>query len=411
MRKCLIMTVGTGVGGGLEATESIAHAIRVSIKRQNPTEVVFIVTRESAEKTIPILEREHGETPPHRMVHIENMNNVNEVHSKIREEAEKMKKRGYEVTIDFTSGTKAMSAGAVLAAVDEMTSISYVAGERKEGKVREGREEILISKPITGILSRMEGVFARLFDTYQFSACLQVLDNLEEAAGKTESTEACRRVVEGYRLWDLFDHAEAWKVLEREKIPAGNKKFLALIAKTREGLGKDQSIQPREKQYLMVDLLNNAERRAEEGKFDDAVARLYRLTEMLAHYRLELDHGIAPSDVDPSTLPNRLREEYERKRDAEGKIKLGVHGSLTLLQEIEDPLGKLKEEAEFKDLLKRRNSSILAHGLEPVGERVYRRFHSRIVEVLESVIGEGMEMKELCKFPSFEELGLRFLAL
>ena len=42
--------------------------------------------------------------------------------------------------------------------------------------------------------------------------------------------------------------------------------------------------------YYLSDLLNNAQRRIKEQKYDDAVARLYRITELIAQINLfELD--------------------------------------------------------------------------------------------------------------------------
>jgi len=57
---------------------------------------------------------------------------------------------------------------------------------------------------------------------------------------------------------------------------AGNKQFLGqLISNPKRENGKPEP-------YYVADLINNAERRAEESKYDDAVARLYRTMELIA---------------------------------------------------------------------------------------------------------------------------------
>ncbi|MBX6764297.1 MAG: hypothetical protein IRY88_11545, partial [Rubrobacteraceae bacterium] len=43
-----------------------------------------------------------------------------------------------------------------------------------------------------------------------------------------------------------------------------------------------------------------------------------------------------------------------------------------------------EEDAVLRDLLRQRNRSILAHGLEPIGEKAARRF----LEYVEEMIGE-----------------------
>jgi len=49
---------------------------------------------------------------------------------------------------------------------------------------------------------------------------------------------------------------------------------------------------------LIADILNNARRRMKEGKYDDAMARLYRTVELIAQYRLKMKYEIDTSDVD-----------------------------------------------------------------------------------------------------------------
>ena len=49
-----------------------------------------------------------------------------------------------EIQLDFTSGTKAMSSGAVLSAIyNQCASIKYITGQRKNGVVIDGTEKFL----------------------------------------------------------------------------------------------------------------------------------------------------------------------------------------------------------------------------------------------------------------------------
>ena len=93
------------------------------------------------------------------------------------------------------------------------------------------------------------------------------------------------------------------------------------------------------KESLVVDLLNNASRRAEEGKYDDAVARLYRCIELIAQIKLKERFGIDTSDVDLKLIPEEVKDELERKRDEKGRIKIGLSDSYKLLSAFNDELG------------------------------------------------------------------------
>jgi CRISPR-associated protein (TIGR02710 family) len=115
-------------------------------------------------------------------------------------------------------------------------------------------------------------------------------------------------------------------------------------------------------------LFLNAQRRREEGKYDDAVARLYRLIEMAGQAAL-MDRGVDTGNVEPDRLPDSLRAEYAARRSPDtGKIVLGLQEDYRILAAFGNPLGEaFLENKRLRDLLAARNLSILAHGRAPVG--------------------------------------------
>ena len=131
---------------------------------------------------------------------------------------------------------------------------------------------------------------------------------------------------------------------------------------------------------LLADLYNNAGRRFDEGKFDDATARLYRLVEMLAQHVLLRDFGIRASDVDPDKVPAPFRETFARIRDErDGKIKVGLVKAHELLRGLGAPLGeRFLENERLRSRLGKRNASYLAHGTVPVEEGDCKAFLSEV---------------------------------
>ena len=119
----------------------------------------------------------------------------------------------------------------------------------------------------------------------------------------------------------------------------------------------------------LADLANNAERRTREGKFDDAVGRLYRLTEMLAQYELRMQHKMDTGDVPLkrfSELPD-LASKLEKRRANDGKIKVGLQDAYEMLAALGSELGRqFREAGKLSKLLAARNQSILAHGHVPI---------------------------------------------
>ena len=125
----------------------------------------------------------------------------------------------------------------------------------------------------------------------------------------------------------------------------------------------------------IADLLANALRRRHEARYDDGVARLYRAIESLAQLSLAERHEIPSTDNVPlDRVPEPLRDEWAlRVRD--GKLQVGLQDAFALLDELGDQTGKafkaLRLDDRERSPLAARNQSILAHGFEPVGMKVF----------------------------------------
>ena len=150
------------------------------------------------------------------------------------------------------------------------------------------------------------------------------------------------------------------------------------------------------------DLISNARRRAElESKHDDAVARLYRVMEAIAQFKLKSTYGIDSSNVNENVIPVDVREEVvSRYRDnKDNKIKLGLYVSYDLLKRLDDPLGKSFfgfYEKEIRGLLDIRNNSILAHGFRSVSQDTYEKLLDVILKF------SGIKREDLPEFPLLE---------
>jgi CRISPR-associated protein (TIGR02710 family) len=183
--KALVITVGVGTGPNKEeATKSLSHGIAVSICENNPDRVFFIASKESKEITIPlvlkILEEKFKVRKDYEIVEIKDEDDLNECFETVLNTIKKAKQEGYRVTVDFTSGTKSMSAGSVLAAIQELTKISYTGGKRVGGKVVSGTEIVRISSPWKPIVENQLNFLSKLFDKYQFIACKEVINEIRK---------------------------------------------------------------------------------------------------------------------------------------------------------------------------------------------------------------------------------------
>ena len=159
--------------------------------------------------------------------------------------------------------------------------------------------------------------------------------------------------------------------------------------------------------YILASLINNSIRRAEEYKYDDAIARLYRAFELIAQIRLA-SYGLTSSDIDVNILlEKKVSQEFidalEKTRD-EGKIKIGLIKDYELLAELDDELGKYFAENRhsINNITIKRNNSILAHGLESLDKEDFDQFEE-LVENLARKLDKDMDkfLKET-KFAKFD---------
>ena len=388
MKKLMILTIGTGKG--------VENGIAKSITVNNPERIVFIATPQSQEM-LPKIEDAlkclyHRTLPSFDIKPLSQEMVVDSAYRAAREAIDSALQAGYaleEIVLDFTSGTKAMSVGAAAAALlAECYNMVYIGGYERDaqGRVITGTEIVMSFTPNRVFGDYKKQLALRMFDAYQFDAGLSILQEARQRGERDDLTQL-DVLFRAYERWDKFDHAAALRHLEHPDLPrdlrkriGGNRGFVSRIVKA---ASESSAIAPE----LLADLLANARRRMEEGKDDDAVARLYRLTEMIAQYRLQ-HKGIITSNVSIDALPEAIRPQYEVLRGESGKIKLGLTQAFRLLGELGDEafLPQYAQYEALRGLLKQRNDSILAHGITPVGREIARLLAERLEPLLRDTV-------------------------
>lgn len=324
---------------------------------------------------------------------------------------------GYEVVVDFTGGTKCMSAGMVLASLDWRCRWQYVGGsERTKGGVGivvDGKEQVVHPKnPWDTLAWRHVLRAAALFDEGDTGGAVAVLNGAlrEGREGEVKrALAALRHFCSIYWHWDAFRHKEALKS-EKEFQDSSYSLSCLLSGDAIEGLRRraredlpllDQlAACKRAEPILVADLYRNGERRMQEERWDDAVARFYRCTEALAQQALRA-HGIeSTSQVPVERIPDSLRRDWNLDPERT-QVELPLRKSYELLAALGDPLGQrflrstLGREKESP--LMARNFSILAHGFQPVSENDAKALQTALHELIGGDPGHTI--------PAFPRLG------
>ncbi len=411
IKKLLILTVGTGTRPDI----NIVRPLIKTIKDSAPDFIGFIVSQESNKFAKEIASGLNW--PPDKLdtLILSNPENIEIIYSQINNWIRTLVVRGYspdEITIDFTSGTKAMTSGAVLAGVAwGCAGLKYITGKHKNGIVQDGTEMFITVQPNTILTHKQIEIGKNLIKQFRFDSALSVFTSVNRALlneWEIRLLDGYINVSHAYDYWDRFmqNRVEGYmskipgdlKELDIYRIPKEIQQRLIVIYKAQE---REEIIED-----MLGDLYNNALRRFTEGKFDDATARLYRLVEMLGQMVLWKNYRIKTGDVPEDSIPEHLKKSFEENRDPlDNRIKIGLKKSYELLQGLGHPLGEIFfQNKKISGLLKQRNESFLAHGTKPISKEACQSLFREARILLECVIQNfGQILKDL-KFPWQSEI-------
>lgn len=337
--------------------------------------------------------------PKYEIITIDDPDDLNECYLKLLNLAGAIKEKfgeNCQVIANYTGATKTMSVAMVLVGLmTEEWDLSLNIGPRLDLiKVRGGDVPVVIDKWRIFCQNQLDSVKKSIekFDyAYAAYSISEMLSRPLDRSIRTPLIEA-KQICQAFDLWDKFYHQKALELLT----PYGPR-FSSYIVVLKKIIGMTKSTG-----YEMVgDLLNNAERKAHQSYYDDAVARLYRATELFAQIRLEKHpNRYKTGNLKLTDLPENLRKEYESHVIEGNKLILGLREDYDLLYKLGDLLGHKFKEREEKVLnaLTRRNLSIGAHGLKPLNEEDYllvKNVLKGFIEDMANEAGINLQMSQL----------------
>ena len=294
-----------------------------------------------------------------------------------------------DIVVDFTRGTKAMSAALVLAALGrDIPVLRYVHSERRDerGMVTPGTEKIGQIKTNLATERRRLDQAERLMSHGDFGAVIELLPDFQGPFAGLFSeqfrieAEALLSAAHIYAAWDRLDYKAAVEELDRRGImtkDAGRFAPTLEMGTWLKGLGQklkrfDYSAMAAHLRVLACDLLANAERRLRDQQFEDALIRAYRVLELIGQIRL------FDQNYDSAALPQgdavimEFRGKLKKKKSSDfsidaktGKLQASRYLVARLLKELGDELADRLlafDDRHSESQTRRRNDSILTHG-------------------------------------------------
>ena len=418
--KTLFITVGTGINPNSqeEAAKSLAKGIYSSIHKIYPDNIVFFCS-ELSTNTVDYIaelfeadEDEFIEGEDYEIVILDQIDNFNSCFEAFELkiwEMDLLAEERHEIIMDYTSGTKTMSAAMACCGMFYSKDLITISGDRKNGVVSTGTESIHYQN-LYKVYDKFSLMRVRnYFNANRFYTAGEILENIVD---ESINTENMMNLVKGYFLWDNMEFEMAYEYMTKldlngfelseikDDLKINLKALGAIVRSPHENLKNC---------YILASLINNSIRRAEEYKYDDAIARLYRAFELIAQIRLN-SYSINSSDVDVDVLSNKnvspdFIEALEKTRD-EGKIRIGLVKDFELLDALDDDLGKYFAENKnrINNITKKRNNSILAHGLESLSKEDFEEFE----EVVENLARKlDKDMNKFLKQTRFAKFDLK----
>ncbi|MCI0642068.1 MAG: TIGR02710 family CRISPR-associated CARF protein [Gemmataceae bacterium] len=293
--------------------------------------------------------------------------------------------------VDFTRGTKAMSAALVLAAVrHDLPQLRYISSRKRDerGMVVPGTEVVAeVHTTIASAQKRMDDCY-RFFQHGNFAAVLELLPDPHSPLAQhwpndlREAVQCVRPLATFASAWDRLDYKGAQMMV----LPSGGacpsrwsvflpsdqlRQWVATLAQPFPDDSKERAVRLR---LLVADLLANGERRVRDQQYEDGIIRAYRVLELVGQIRL-FDHGLDSAALPPEhPVVEKFHRELVKNKSTpltpnrSGQLMAAREQVARLLKRLDDPLAQRFIELGNKGLVKAsvRNLSVWIHGFEAV---------------------------------------------
>ena len=265
--------------------------------------------------------------------------------------------RGARLVVNPTSGTKQMSAGATLAALDEeVGEIVFTVGERSDGVVMTGTEKLEAFDASAYFAERDLATASDLFAAGAFAAAARLLQSHRH---RWPRFAGAHDVATCAHEWQRLRFAQARQIASRSES--------SVLAPLRVPLTRLAEA-PESSPALVVELLASARRCLDWQEPEEALARAYRAAELMAKRRLAAHHHLEePYQLEDfqQALPSRGQQFQAVARD--GVLLLGLRQAFDVLDALGDPLGRAFFTGDLLKPLALRNVTLFGHGTATAG--------------------------------------------
>jgi len=378
----LILTVGTGTAG---RESNVAEGLANTVRMIQPCGYWLVPS--ASEKSLPVadLVRDSvgdaaafipwdSETDYRAILNPDALEDCRGAVREVIRRARKKLRPGERLLVNPTSGTKQMSAGAVLAALDEgVGEIIFTVGDRADGVVRTGTERLESFDALRFYAERDHALACELAASGAPEAAHRILSHHESLRDDADVALCLHE-------WERLNYEAARQVAAKSKAPA--------LREVRHFLNELASAASAGKPHILIvsDLLENAAIFHRRGDSESSLFQTCKALEMGLRVRLLETTGLC----DPYSLASLRRLplgkdlmfRLEKNSSNAQTCILGIRQVVEVLKALGDPLADdFRSDRRLGDLLAIRNE--LTHAIRSVSEKQSADFLSHTKRLLE----------------------------
>lgn len=389
MPDLLLLTVGTGTAG---THSSLANGLRATIDLLQPRLFWLAPSASGDSRANADLVREGSDrfaqaSASDSYFTLSNHDDLEQCRQQLRLALRTIRgelRNSERLILNPTSGTKQMTAAAVIAALDEgIGDIVFTVGQRADGVVMTGTEKIVSFDAGAYFRERDMRVAGDFFEKGDFLAAAQILAKHASAVPQAHATAMlCHH-------WRRADYSAAVKtasrcsedlrrILQRRSLAAANR--LPCIE-------------------ILSDLVAWASHDHRLRDFESALAGAYKALEYAARLAFYEETKLILPCQERELVRCRLSPEWLERaaknvRDT-GEVAPGLAMVMKALQEFQHPLGeRFSRDATLRRLTYVRNDSV--HDLRPVEENEA----ASMIDRVKSALIEAFPSMPICPIPS-----------
>ncbi|WP_295592629.1 TIGR02710 family CRISPR-associated CARF protein [uncultured Methanobrevibacter sp.] len=396
------------VGIGRDDPEKLANALFETIIQSRANLILFFVSKDSfcmidLVKTI-YLKKKNKELKNYKPICVDKIDDFDYCFELFSSAIIKLDQLGYEVLISFNSGTKTMCVTSALVGALYDKQLMFLDAKRGEDNFFTGGTESL--RPLNLYRYRDTLIVPKvkyLFNNNRFDAAKALIDQVSYDA---MNKDLFKDIFDGYYYFDNVQFNKAFDKL-KNLYELNSREYGEFQKQLNQNIDALKDIVNKENDrcyYILASILNNARRRFDENKFDDAIARLYRSLELVAQIQLYNKYGIITENVDIDILRrDKINSKFINRVKKRKFKRIALKEDYELLLYYGDELGKLyyKNKDEMMELSNYRNDSILAHGLVSLDDKKFDKLNKKVFEfarVLKPDIDYYIKKTEFPKF-------------